>query len=170
MHPDISLLPSSVFYGGRLQDGPDMATKTKRPWHANPKFGTYRFFNVEGQEYNVRHSVKNDAECRVAVALYDRLQREYPETQDRRVGIVSMYKAQVTELKRAFENRFGLTITQNIDFNTVDGFQGQEKDIIILSCVRAGPGLQKIGFLAGQPCLSIFQSHSLYSFLQMSGA
>lgn len=32
-------------------------------------------------------------------------------------------------------------------FNTVDGFQGQEKDIIILSCVRSGPNLQSIGFL-----------------------
>lgn len=32
-------------------------------------------------------------------------------------------------------------------FNTVDGFQGQEKDIIILSCVRSGPNLSHIGFL-----------------------
>lgn len=32
-------------------------------------------------------------------------------------------------------------------FNTVDGFQGQEKDIIILSCVRSGPNLSSIGFL-----------------------
>lgn len=32
-------------------------------------------------------------------------------------------------------------------FNTVDGFQGQEKDIIILSCVRSGANLQSIGFL-----------------------
>ena len=29
----------------------------------------------------------------------------------------------------------------------MDGFQGQEKDIIILSCVRSGPNLNSIGFL-----------------------
>jgi senataxin len=35
----------------------------------------------------------------------------------------------------------------SLSFNTVDGFQGQEKDIIILSCVRSGPNLRSIGFL-----------------------
>jgi len=132
-----------------------MDTKTQRPWQLNPKFGTYRFFNINGQEENSRHSVKNNAECQVALALYDRLAKEYPEVQDRRIGIVSMYKAQVNLLKQRFEARYGHQILQNVDFNTVDGFQGQEKDIIILSCVRAGPGLQNIGFLAGQPLVSI---------------
>jgi len=65
-----------------------------------------------------------------------------------RVGIVSMYRAQIMELRRAFESRFGVNVTSHVDFNTVDGFQGQEKDIIILSCVRAGPGLQNVGFLS----------------------
>jgi len=59
-----------------------------------------------------------------------------------------MYRAQIGELKRAFIQRFGQDIAGKILFHTVDGFQGQEKDLIILSCVRAGPGLQNIGFLA----------------------
>ena len=46
--------------------------------------------------------------------------------------------------------RFGDDVVNSIDFNTVDGFQGQEKEIIILSCVRAGPGLESIGFLSGK--------------------
>jgi len=59
-----------------------------------------------------------------------------------------MYRAQIDVLKRAFVQRFGQDIIGKILFHTVDGFQGQEKDVIILSCVRAGPGLQSIGFLA----------------------
>ncbi|KAF5360948.1 hypothetical protein D9756_004803 [Leucocoprinus leucothites] len=150
MHPDISQLPSTVFYQGRLKDGPEMAEKTIQPWHKSPLFGTYKFFNVTGGlEESSGRSIKNVAECHTAVALYNRLKREYDKINlDFRVGVVSMYRAQITELKRRFEQRFGKDILSSVDFNTVDGFQGQEKDIIILSCVRAGPGLQNIGFLS----------------------
>lgn len=134
-------------------DGPDMAEKTRRPWQAHPRFGTYRFYNVnKGQEeQGSSKSLINRAECQVAVALYNRLRLEFSSFDfEFKVGVVTMYRAQVTELRRAFEKKFGANIQATVDFNTVDGFQGQEKDVIILSCVRAGPGLQKVGFLAGK--------------------
>lgn len=152
MHPEISQLPSHLFYQGRLLDGPDMAAKTAQPWQSHEKFGTYQFYNVaRGQEHKSSyHSIKNDTECQVAVALYNRLRQEHSSIDfDYRVGVVSMYKGQISELKRQFQSRFGFDIIEKIHFSTVDGFQGQEKDIIILSCVRAGPGLQNIGFLSG---------------------
>ncbi|KAF8270773.1 SEN1 N terminal-domain-containing protein [Lactarius quietus] len=151
MHPDISQLPSRVFYKGLLKDGPGMAEKTARPWHDSNLFGPYRFFSVlRGQESSgSSHSLKNQAEVQVAVALYARLLKEFSSVDfNLRVGVVSMYRAQILELRRAFESRFGSGVTNQVDFNTVDGFQGQEKDIIILSCVRAGPGLQNVGFLS----------------------
>ena len=152
MHPDISKLPSLLFYQGRIQDGPDMALKTKKLWHTNNTYGIYRFFNVpQGREEKAgRQSLKNVAECYLALTLYSNLRRDFPSL-NFSVGVVSMYKAQVQELRRSFETRFGREIKIDVDFNTVDGFQGQEKDIIILSCVRAGPGLQTIGFLKGHP-------------------
>ncbi|THH12551.1 hypothetical protein EW146_g7587 [Bondarzewia mesenterica] len=151
MHPDISRLPSQVFYHGRLLDGPGMAEKTKRVWHNSPRFGTYRFFNVsEGLEsQGPSHSILNKSEVQVAVALYSRLLKEHSSIDfDFKVGVVSMYRAQITAIRSAFVQRFGADIVGKVDFHTVDGFQGQEKDIIILSCVRAGPGLQNVGFLA----------------------
>ncbi|KDR82678.1 hypothetical protein GALMADRAFT_220668 [Galerina marginata CBS 339.88] len=150
MHPDISSLPSQVFYGGKLLDGPGMSDKTKQPWHTHAKFGIYKFFNVSwGIEEASGHSIKNAAECNAAVELYNRLHRDFPTINfDFRIGVVSMYKAQIKALRRVFAERFGNDILTKIDFNTVDGFQGQEKDVIILSCVRAGPGLQNVGFLS----------------------
>lgn len=152
MHPEISRLPSHIFYQGKLLDGPGLDVKTKQPWQTNGKFGTYRFFNVtRGLEESARgHSLKNKAECEVAVALYARLRQEFSSVNlDYRVGVISMYSAQLSEIRRHFEQRFGKEVLETVDFKTVDGFQGQEKDVIILSCVRAGPGVQSVGFLAG---------------------
>lgn len=149
MHPEISQLPSQVFYSGRLLDGPDMVSKTQQPWHKLRKFGPYQFFNVAGQESNKGKSLVNRMECQVIASLYSQLTKGFPSINfDFRIGIVSMYRAQIQELRREFQTRFGPDILGKVDFNTVDGFQGQEKDIIILSCVRASMSSTSIGFLA----------------------
>ncbi|WVR04068.1 hypothetical protein IAU60_001067 [Kwoniella sp. DSM 27419] len=149
MHPFISELPSKVFYNGKLKDGPDMARKTAALWHQRNVFGPYRFFNIEGVELKAGTSTKNPDEALAAVDLYKRLNADFGTKVDlaMRVGVISMYKEQLNELKRRFTDAFGSSILEAIDFNTVDGFQGQEKDIIILSCVRSGPNLRSIGFL-----------------------
>jgi senataxin len=166
MHPDISRLPSTLFYNGRLQDGPGMAVKTQQPWHSHPKFGTYRFLNVsQGQEQQAAagHSLKNKVECQVAVALYARIRQEFSAVDlDFRVGVVSMYRGQILELRRCFEQRFGQDILDKVHFATVDGFQGQEKDVIILSCVRAGPGLQSVGFLSGNHVVQLIPAKLIH--------
>lgn len=157
MHPDISRLPSRVFYQGKLHDGPDMAAKTAQPWHSHPKFGTYKFFNVRGTEEQTGRSMVNKAECQVAASLYARLRREFSSVNlDFRVGVVTMYRAQVSELRYQFERYLGERLEGKVDFNTVDGFQGQEKDIIILSCVRGGLGQDSVGFLSGMKPIIAF--------------
>lgn len=63
------------------------------------------------------------------------------------MGVISPYQQQVRTLKEYFSRRFGSKIIESVDFNSVDGFQGQEKDIIIFSCVRASAS-GTVGFLA----------------------
>lgn len=149
-----------------------MDVKTKQPWHTHEKFGPYKFFNVSrGQEVTSQsHSLVNKLEAQVAVALFNRLRQEFSSFDfDFKVGVISMYRAQIGELRRAFTQRFGQDIVGRVDFNTVDGFQGQEKDVIILSCVRAGPGLTNVGFLAGMWPRSN-QLYQLTCSLQTQGA
>lgn len=50
-------------------------------------------------------------------------------------------------MRREFNSYFGATIQHEVDFNTIDGFQGQEKEIIIISCVRADDTKSSVGFL-----------------------
>ena len=63
------------------------------------------------------------------------------------VGIISPYRAQVQLLRRLIKrSAFFKPYRGLITINTVDGFQGQERDIIVISMVRANDAGQ-IGFL-----------------------
>ncbi|POY36326.1 IGHMBP2 family helicase [Solitalea longa] len=65
----------------------------------------------------------------------------------KRIGIISPYKAQVAYLSEQVENFDQLcSIREKIRFNTVDGFQGQECDLIAISLVRSNDK-NEIGFL-----------------------
>ena len=64
------------------------------------------------------------------------------------VGIISPYRAQVQYLRqRVKQSQFFKPYRHLISVNTVDGFQGQERDIIFISLVRANDEGQ-IGFLS----------------------
>ena len=63
------------------------------------------------------------------------------------VGIISPYRAQVQLLRRMLMKwEFFKPFRRQISVNTVDGFQGQERDIIVISMVRSN-GEGQIGFL-----------------------
>jgi senataxin len=117
MHPFISELPSKVFYGGKLEDGPNMATKTAAVWHERQTFGPYRFFNVSGSEMRAGVSTKNPQEALVAVELFRRLEADFGERVNlqMRVGVITMYREQLMELKRKFTDAFGTGILETIE-------------------------------------------------------
>src|SRR5690606_18174658 len=63
------------------------------------------------------------------------------------VGIIAPYKNQVTEMKMQLEETI-LSLPENIHCNvqTIDSFQGQERDVMIISLVRSNEKCE-IGFL-----------------------
>ena len=63
------------------------------------------------------------------------------------VGVISPYRAQVQYLRQQLKKReFFKPYRGLISVNTVDGFQGQERDVIMISLVRSNDDGQ-IGFL-----------------------
>eukprot|EP00741_Cyanophora_paradoxa_P002945 tig00000655_g2858.t1 len=150
MHPEISKFPSRAFYDGILEDGPNMAATNAQPFHKFRAFRPYLFYDmVSQQKTGATSSYYNADEAYFATLLYRNLAKIAKDPNlPRRVGVITPYKQQVAELKKQFGKFLGPEVAEQIDINTVDGFQGREKDIILFSCVRSHAKNKRIGFLA----------------------
>jgi senataxin len=146
MHPAIRAFPSAYFYQGRLQDAPAVTHAPDEPFYAlNPLLAPYAFFDVAGGRESRRgasNSVRNEAEAALAAALYGALRATLPAgAAAGRVGVVTPYREQKKALAEAFCKMLGDSVLGEVSIDTVDSFQGQERDVIILSLVRAhAPG------------------------------
>lgn len=141
MHPSISRFPSKYFYDGRLVNDVKMKERTKRKYHKDRCFKPFVFFDVldgEQSQVNGSKSLRNMTEVDFIVLLVRSLLARYPsmDWQDK-IGIIAPYKQQIYELGSELHRlESQLNIRLAIEVNTVDGFQGREKEIIIYSCVR----------------------------------
>ena len=98
MHPEISLFPSREFYGGKLTDADTMEQKCCAPWHQDPLFAPYLFYNaIDGREQQSRgHSLSNDCEARLCCRLVEGICASNKSTSFfSRIGIITFYKGQV---------------------------------------------------------------------------
>lgn len=145
MHPDISEFPSRYFYKGKLVQDAKMKDWTARKYHADRLFKPFAFFDVlSGQQSQVSgsKSLRNLTEVEFILLLVRSLLKKYPEMDWRKkIGIIAPYKQQIYELGSHL-TRLEKDVDQRLDIevNTVDGFQGREKEIIIYSCVRTSGG------------------------------
>lgn len=141
MHPEIRSFPSREFYDDALEDGPDIKERTQRDWHKYRCFGPFCFFDIhEGRESRPEGATSswvNVDEVDFIIALYHNLITRYPDLKSSRLAIITPYKGQVKLLRERFKEAFGVDSSEVVDINTVDGFQGREKDLAIFSCVRA---------------------------------
>jgi DNA replication ATP-dependent helicase/nuclease Dna2 len=121
MHPEIMNVSNRLFYGGRLKSG---VTAQERTPPDGPDGTPVLFLPVESQ----RDGRSNAEEARVVVDLVRSLtssRRIHPES----IGVVSPFRAQVVLLRQMLSGT-GVTV------DTVERFQGGERDIMILSFVR----------------------------------
>ncbi|OAE31740.1 hypothetical protein AXG93_4874s1030 [Marchantia polymorpha subsp. ruderalis] len=142
MHPQIREFPSKEFYHEALVDGDEVELQTTRPWHEHRCFGPFAFLDIAGQESQPPGSGSwvNQDEADFVLVLYKCLVGMYPSLKDGpHLAVISPYKQQVKLIRELFRDAIGVEATKLIDINTVDGFQGREKDIAIFSCVRANP-------------------------------
>ncbi|PKA53953.1 putative helicase MAGATAMA 3 [Apostasia shenzhenica] len=150
MHPEISMFPSKEFYSGSLKDAEELNKQTTRPWHSYRCYGPFSFFDIEGVESQPSGtgSWVNEDEIEFIIHLYHKLVTRYSTLKSSsQMAIISPYRYQVKFLRERFCATFGDKYDQAVDVNTVDGFQGREKDFAIFSCVRSN-NEKGIGFVS----------------------
>ncbi|KAJ4913579.1 P-loop containing nucleoside triphosphate hydrolases superfamily protein [Raphanus sativus] len=151
MHSQIRDFPSRYFYQGRLTDSESVTTAPDEIYYRDHVLKPYLFFDIShGRESHRGGSVsyENIDEARFCVGLYMHLQRTLKSLEGGKVsvGVITPYKLQLKCLKMEFGNALGQDELKEIYINTVDAFQGQERDVIIMSCVRASS--HGVGFVA----------------------
>ncbi len=135
MNDEIMNLVSSVFYGGSLTADDDVKN---RRLAADDSSEVIHIINVKGTEkmnadsrsyYNMEEisAVKEELEHYLSLGV-----------KEEDIGVITPYRAQVKALRE---------LTTGVEIDTVDAFQGREKDLIIISFVRSNER-DSIGFLS----------------------
>eukprot|EP00932_Pfiesteria_piscicida_P014456 SRR837773.26220.p1 GENE.SRR837773.26220~~SRR837773.26220.p1 ORF type:complete len:543 (-),score=123.61 SRR837773.26220:137-1765(-) len=149
MHPLIAEFASAAFYNGRLQNGVSHVSRKPPegfPWPQRQM--PVAFVNLDkAEEKREGSSYINPAEAEKTLwALSEVCKNDQLKPED--VGLVTPYKGQVNLIKRIIRERPGLQkFRTGLEVESVDGFQGQEKEVIIFCAVRNNRE-GKVGFLS----------------------
>ena len=159
MNEEIMRFSSDWFYGNQVESAPEVKFRSildldiPMTWIDTSQFELPEDSNFSFKETFVGESFGriNKAEAELTLLVLEQYFEKIGKTRilDERldVGVISPYRAQVQYLRRLVKNKeFFKPYRHLISVNTVDGFQGQERDIILISLVRANDDGQ-IGFL-----------------------
>ncbi|XP_012837482.1 PREDICTED: uncharacterized protein LOC105958028 [Erythranthe guttata] len=147
MHPSISRFPNSSFYRNQILDAPIVQCRSyERCYLQGRIYGPYSFINIPGsnEEFDdFGRSRRNMVEVAVAVMLVHKLFKGMLTI----IGLISPYAAQVAAIQDKVQRKYGNLEKFIVNVKSIDGFQGGEEDIIIISTVRSSKG-GSIGFLS----------------------
>ncbi|XP_070115904.1 5'-3' DNA helicase ZGRF1 isoform X3 [Equus caballus] len=146
-HPAISAIANDLFYEGNLING---VSETERSplleW-----LPTLCFYNVKGLEQIERdNSFHNVAEAAFTLKLIQSLIAS--GISGSLIGVITLYKSQMYKLCHLLSAvDFDHPHLKAVQVSTVDAFQGAEKEIIILSCVRT----RQVGFIDSEKRMNV---------------
>ncbi|XP_061275340.1 protein ZGRF1 isoform X2 [Bos javanicus] len=146
-HPTISAIANDLFYEGNLMNG---ISETERSplleW-----LPTLCFYNVKGLEQIERgNSFHNVAEAAFTLKLIQSLIAS--GIAGSMIGVITLYKSQMYKLCHLLSAMdFDHPNLKAVQVSTVDAFQGAEKEIIILSCVRT----RQVGFIDSEKRMNV---------------
>lgn len=146
MHPSLIEFSNKHFYDGQIKNI-DYTSSFPPIAELNWPNNSVRFMfldtaimlNSEIEEFN---SFCNLIECKIVLSILKIVAKEgVPKIS---IGVITPYDAQKNRINSMIEETFEHQSICQVD--TIDGFQGMEKDLIIVSLVRSNPD-SSIGFL-----------------------
>ena len=159
MNEEIMRFSSDWFYNNQVESAPDVKYRSildldvPMTWIDTSQFDFPEESGISFKEEFVGESFGriNKAEAELTMLAlqqyFEKIGKERILEERIDVGVISPYRAQVQYLRQQLKKReFFKPFKGLISINTVDGFQGQERDIIMISLVRANDQGQ-IGFL-----------------------
>lgn len=151
MHEQLMRFSSEWFYHGLLEAAPEVKHRGILDWDSpiSWKDTSEQDFKEEfvGESFGRMNRQEADLLLQELEAYIQRIGGHRILEEQIDFGIISPYKAQVQYLRSQIRNRAFLRPYRHLlTVHTVDGFQGQERDVIFISLVRANDEGQ-IGFL-----------------------
>ena len=167
MNDDIMRFSSNYFYGGQVESAPEVRFRSildmdiPMTWIDTSAFadsvsnasvsdgsavGAFKEEFV-GESFGRINKAEAELTLLALQNYFEKIGKQRLLDKRIDVGIISPYRAQVQYLRRLLMKReYFKPFRRLISVNTVDGFQGQERDIIVISLVRSNDEGQ-IGFL-----------------------
>ena len=151
MNDDIMRFSSNYFYDGKVESAPEVKYRSILDLDTPIEWKDTSTLDEKEQFVGESFGRINKAEAELTLdtlqQYFERIGKQRLQDERIDVGIISPYRAQVQYLRRLLMKReYFKPFRRYISINTVDGFQGQERDVIVISLVRSNDEGQ-IGFL-----------------------
>ena len=132
MHPEVALFANRAFYGGRL-----IPVGLPHQIEDSDTICRLAFYPSVPEKAGASAKI-NYSEARIvadlAVRIYEHHQSDFDES--RTLGIITPYRSQIALIKKEIDS-VGIPVLNRILVDTVERFQGSERDVIIYSfCVN----------------------------------
>ena len=171
MHPEISKFPRDHIYQGELLKDSDQIEERRSDF---PRGRRNIWIDVPDGLEKISKSPRNPREADAVIHKIEELDRKLhdylpPRGDSWSVAVLTFYRGQESELlsrlqKRCKQKRSPFRIgCLNIELGTVDRFQGNEADVVILSYVRTGAP----GFLDSSNRLNVAITRARYQMIHV---
>lgn len=159
MHPTIGTLISHVFYNDEIQNGVEAHDRelciegyedTAIEWISTSKYSSKERYEKEFDN-NGKKSYQNYLERNIIEKKL--LELDSKLTQKTKVAVITGYGPQKYILQTMVKQHSYKNL--EIDVDTVDAFQGSQKDIILYSTVRSSANKYGIGFLKSEARINV---------------